>query len=751
MKFSYNYLKQWLDFDLTPRELADLIYLHITEVESLADSGQWAGFVVGEITAIASHPNADNLRLAKVDVGGRVLDIVCGAHNIAVGQKVPVALPGAMLPSGLEIRPTVIRGEASSGMLCSRAELGLTGDASGIMLLDPNRSPGAPLSEVLGGEGDSVLELKILANRPDYMSYLTLAREIAAVLKFDFRPDLPTDFSEQGEATAKALRVEVKSPACPRYLARVVRQVTVGASPDWMQSVLTAAGIRPINNVVDAANLVMLELGQPIHTFDYDTIAGHNLVVRLARPREPFTGLDGVAHQLDEETLVIADSRTPLAIAGVIGSEVSGVKPTTTTIAVEVANFGLVSIRNTSRRLGLRTDASARFERGLDIFLPELAMARFLHLISQVCSEAKIAPGTIDIHRSLPPAASELRVGASAVNQLLGTDIPAGEMADILTRLDLVAQVSGDELLVRVPHYRGDISTVADLAEEVVRIYGIAEVEASLPSMPIMPVATPSAWPVMKKLRELLARLGAIEIYTRPFDTSSEAAVALANPLSSDATHLKTDLAAGVMRLEIDRSEFRVFELGRVFAASREPLPTEKTELAVRIRERDAYAVARGIADMILDALGILAEWREVAGVAGLRAVVGRAVVGELTPWGAEALLTFDITTLTPLARLTKTYRELPKFPAVKMDMAFFVPDRVRLGELIKDIWTADPLVDKIELFDQFTDPDRGRSAAFHIELRSSVRTLTKADRDRVVDIIKTSLLERHKARLRDE
>ncbi|HAV65747.1 TPA: phenylalanine--tRNA ligase subunit beta [Patescibacteria group bacterium] len=752
MKFSYQLLKSWLNFKLSPQELSDLIYLHITEVESVETHGKWANFVVGEILAIKPHPNADKLSLTQVDVGGRVLGIVCGAHNIAVGQHVPVALVGAKLPDGTIIREAVIRGEPSDGMLCSSAELGLTGDASGIRLLDTKRQPGTSLSELLGDDGDSILDLKILANRPDYISYRSLAREIAEVLRQDWQP--PAIAGVRGaSATEAELRVEVKDPvACPRYMARIIQNIQVGPSPEWLQQTLTAVGLRPINNIVDAANYVMLETGQPIHAFDLNKVKDRSIIVRSAKVGETLACLDGVTRPLDVQTLVIADSSGPLAIAGVIGGETSGVGESTTAVAVEVANFDFVSIRNTSRRLGLRTDASNRFERGLDVFLPELALRRVIKLIQQLCPDSQVGKDTIDVHQKLPPASRLLEVSAEAINRLLGIIIPTGEMADILNRLDLSTTVNGDRLSIAVPHDRSDIDGMADIAEEILRIYGTDQVPLVMPALPLALPTQPDLRRVLTRVRETLARLGLFEVYLHPFDVGGESAVELDNPLSSVATHLKTDLTEGLRQLEAGRSDFRIFEVGTVFAKAKTVFPEERQQLVLRISEPDAYRVARGIADTLLGELGLTGtDWREVAGVDGLRLVRGQEMVGELRRWGSEATFALDLSAIAPQVRWTREYRPLPKYPVVKMDMAFFIPDRVRIADLIKDIWAADPLVDAVELFDIFRSPDRGRSAAFHVQLRSNVRTLTKEDRDKVNEVIKNMLLERHKARLRDE
>jgi phenylalanyl-tRNA synthetase beta chain len=750
MKFSYQHLASWLKLKLSPAELADLIYLHITEVESLTAANQWAKCVVGQITAIRPHPNADKLQLATVDVGDQQLEVVCGAANIAVGMNVPVALIGAVLPGGMKIRPAIIRGERSTGMLCSRAELGLSGDASGIMKLKDTLVPGTPLGQALGDTGDTILELKVLANRPDYMSYQSLAREIAAVLKQSFSSPIETEFPEVAETTASALTVSVKSADCRRYLGRVVRNLQVGPSPAWLQAVLTASGLRPVNNIVDVANYVMLELGQPIHSFDYDKLSGGQIVVRAAKVGESLTGLDGIARTLDNQTLVIADKNQPVAIAGVMGSEGSGVTDTTRQIVIEAAAFDLVSIRNTARRLGLRTDASARFERGLDILLPELAMHRMLNLLTQLIPGCEILSGVIDLHDSLPPARRIVSVPVATVTNLLGVEISVAIISDILTRLDLPTTVRGDDLVIEVPNYRADITNAADIAEEVIRIYGVDQVASVLPTIQLAAVYLSPELRVEQAVRDSLVRAGLTEVYTAPFDTGHEGAVVLANPLTTTATHLKTTLVAGLADLEIRRDHFQIFEIGTVFAVSREPLPTETRQLAIRVHEPNGYRVVRGLLNHVLDVLGVKPTFQEVSGINGLRVMADRHILGEIVQQDNDGYVSLNLTAMTPLVNWSVQFVPPPKYPSVKMDMAFTLPSRVRIGALTDVMMAIDPLVARVELFDVFVLPDGTRSAAFHVELRSSTRTLTKADRDLVSDRIQKQLWEQYKAKLRD-
>lgn len=753
MKLSYNYLKSWVNFTETPAQLADLINLHITEVEALTTSGRFANFVVGEILEIHPHPNADKLQLTKVDVGTEILDIVCGAKNITVGQKVPVALVGAVVAGGLVIKPTAIRGEQSNGMLCSQTELGLAESAEGIMILNEDAPIGTPLGDFLGEAGDSSIELKVLSNRPDYLSYLTIAREIAAVLGRDFNPELELDFDEVGEQLADHLQVEVKErQLCPRYMARVIKNITVKDSPAWIQQVLLASGLRPINNIVDISNFVMLELGQPVHAFDLAHLTDKKIVVRSANKGETILGLDGITHELNENMLVIADAKQPVAIAGIMGGEASGVTSQTVDITLEVANFDRISIRKTARALGLHTDASVRFEKGLSALSPALAMQRLVSLISQDCPEAEVLAGEIDVHETLPEAATILEVAPEAINRLLGIEIEVGEMIEILNRLDLPTVVTANRLAISIPQYRHDIVGVPDIAEEVVRIYGTDRVEEKMPQVQLAPVLVSSLDITSLRVKELLARMGFVEVYLHPFTANKTQAVALENPLSQNATHLKTDLAENLTQATfMERGErvreVKAFELNTIFELTPQVLPEQTQQLVMRVQGEDAYRRVRGAGEILLKTLGINVKYSEIAGLRGVRVMLDKELVGEIGEKSASnAYFSLNITKIVTHLPKSKTYLEPSKFPSVKFDMTFVVSQNIAAGEMLADILSSDILVDTAELVDQFPTAENKRKLTFHIELRSTVKTLTKEDRETVYEIIKNTLHERHHA-----
>jgi len=712
--------------------------LHITEVESVSTSASFSHVVVGEILAIRDHPNADKLHLVTVNIGTQELAIVCGASNIAVGQKVPVALVGAVLPGGFEIKEAVIRGEKSFGMICSETELGLADRSDGILVLKPSASPGAPVEEILGTGTDFIIEPKILSNRPDFMSYVGMGRELAAVLNIDFKSPVETKFAESKTRTMTMLKVKVEdNKLCPRYLGRVVKNVTVKPSPRWIQDILNASGLRPINNIVDIANFVMLELGNPIHTFDYAKVGDREVVVRHAHDGETLLCLDGVKRQLDSKTLIIADSKNPIAIAGIIGGEESGVTDQTRDLVIEVAAFDKVSIRRTSKRLGIATDAKLHFERGVTPLSLENAMSRVLNLIQDDSPTCEILANNIDVHAKLPAPFSILRVGVEEINQLLGINISAAQMAGILNRLDLPTEIRRDDLVVKIPAYRADLVGMPDIAEEILRIYGTDQVPFVMPPIVGKPFEMPDIEKLKLKIRELMVRLSFTEVYTHPFDNmQGEHVVKILNPLSHDWEHLTHNPALQLQDLPINRPQYQIFEIAVAFEDHGSILPTEEPVLVGLVNHPDAYRLARGTVDQLLQSLGLqikAEEFLHYDGVMLQLADIGSDIGSVQALSGQRAQFIIGLSKILPHITIVKPFVELNKFPTIKFDMAFVVAPEARIGELQTAIYDTDPLIQKVELFDVFNLPDGAdRSVAFHIELRAEDRTLVGAEGDAV-------------------
>ena len=661
MRVPLSWLREYVDFDLEPAELARRLTDLGMEVQSIDRVGdKWRSIVVGELLEVAPHPRADRLSLASVRVApdGPPLSIVCGATNIRAGQRVPVAVPGAVLPGGREIGVSTIQGSTSEGMLCSGAELGLTADADGILILaEPgddaggglNRplALGAPLADVVG---DVVLDIDVKPNRGDALSLIGLAREVAAITGGRLGwPDVSVP--EQGDATADHLAVEVEDRAlCPRFVGRWVDGVTVGPSPLWVQLRLSAAGLRPVSNVVDASNYVMLEMGKPIHTFDAAAVTEGRIVVRRARAGEQIETLDHVVRELDPEVLLIADSAGPLGIAGVMGGAGSEVSGATTAVVIESAVFDPVSIRRTANRFALRSEASLRFEKGQESRLARLGADRTAQLICG-WSGGRAAHGVVDTN----PVDEPVRVVAfrpGRVSRLLGEEIPSEEMRALLERVEVATQpapdgtsvpvIGGDEplavepaageevWLAVVPSHRRDILIEADVAEEVCRLRGYESLAPRLPDTP-MPRYRPEPRVFVDHLRETLAGRGLAEVVTHAllaprdhtllgFAHDDPKTIRVTNPVTADHSELRRSLLPGLVGVlarneRQRRDEVAIFELGAVHAmVDGGPRQVEQLGLLLAGRlepaswagvERTAgLADAKGIVEWLVERLG---------------------------------------------------------------------------------------------------------------------------------------------------
>jgi phenylalanyl-tRNA synthetase beta chain len=556
MRVPLSWLREYVDVDLTPHELAERLTLLGMEVRSIEAWGaDWQSVVVGELLAVEPHPRADRLSLTRVNIGGEALEIVCGATNIAVGQRVPVALPGAVLPGGRRIERTEKMGATSNGMLCSGDELRLTSDADGILILTGDVRVGTPLVELYG---DTVLDVDVKPNRGDALCMIGLAREVSAVTGAPVRfPE--TDPPETGEPIEGYLRVDVEEPAlCTRFVGRRVGGVQVGPSPDRIQMRLLAAGQRPVSNVVDVSNYVMLELGKPIHTFDASAVRGGRIVVRLARSGERFETLDHVTRELSPDTLMIADAEGPIGIAGVMGGVESEITEATTDVIVESAIFDPVSIRRTAFRFALRSEASLRFEKGQEHRMARLGADRTARLIAEWAG-GTVARGAVDTNPTEPdPVRVAFR--PSRINRLLGVDLPAPEQLDLLGRVGVTTEParagarvtvaaeptpleveSGDAetFIGTIPTWRRDLQIEADIAEEVARVRGYDVVPELLPDTP-MPAYRHSPLQLRHIVRETLAGAGLTEAVT--FALVSPARVRRAGARSRSRTRCQASI-----------------------------------------------------------------------------------------------------------------------------------------------------------------------------------------------------------------
>jgi len=722
-----SWLREFVRTQAAPRRLAEILTDVGIEVERVLDRRQaYERVVVGEVVEVKPHPNAERLRLAyvRVKAGGPALEIVCGAPNIAAGQKVPVALLGAKLPNGLTIEARKIRGVASNGMVCALDELGLGTDHSGIMVLDPGLPVGMPFAAAMGYDEVS-LEIAVPANRGDVMSVRGLAREIAAASRISWKTP-SVRVAESKRPVRRGLSIRIQSPKlCRRYVGRVVRGVSVRPSPAWLQRRLRAAGMRPINTVVDATNYVMLAYGQPLHAFDAAMISG-GIVVRNARPGERLTTLDGVQRKLTADMLVIADVNGPVALAGVMGGAESEISDRTTDVTLESAAFDPVSIRRTSRRLGLVSEASKRFEKGLPIGLQDEAIDAAAAMI------VALSGGSVDRGRVAAGSAigkpAIVKLSSDVFGRTLGMPVPPARARSALVRLGFSVRGTAKSWTVGVPPWRLDVSLPADIVDEVGRSLGYREVPDVLPANASAPDPVPELVRLKDELRDLLVGYGFTETITHAFYGPSTARaipsgahIEVANPLDSSQQYLRRSLRPQLDRIleaAADRGDdVRIFEIGRVFLSTAKPIDRQqpwKLGIGVTLKlSKGAIPgrTVRGVAEALLSELGVQADTKIEVAV--------REVKGRTLEW-----CELDVAELRD-RRVRREFRPLPAFPSSSRDIAVWTKPGVSYADLRAAIVQAGgELLESVELFDVF-DRDNRRSLAFHMVFRAADRTLT--------------------------
>ena len=776
MKVSLKWLQEYVDVTLPADELAAKLTASGSEVAAMVRIGQhWDKVQVARITDIQPHPNADRLRLATVDTDAGQETVVCGAPNIVVGQKVPYAAVGATLVDGhngqpLTLEAARIRGVVSNGMICSEMELGLSNDHEGILILPEDTPVGAPLAGVLG---DTILDLDVTPNRPDCYSVLGLAREVAVLTEQSLRePD--SSYQESGEAASSLASVEIADPdLCLRYTATVIRGITVGPSPAWMQERLQAAGMRPINNVVDVTNYVMMELGQPLHAFDLQQVQDRTVTVRRPRAGERLTTLDGVERNLDSETLLICDASGPVGMGGVIGGQNSEISDDTTEVLLESANFASSSIRRTAASLRIRTEASLRFEKGLHPQSAEVGLRRATKLLVELCGGI-VAQGIIDVY----PGRSDrvpIHLTQHKLVTVLGTELNEGQVSHLLTRLGCqVAGEWGQGLQVTPPWWRPDLTIPEDLAEEVARIIGYdalptTALRGAVPHMPPDPLRT-----LKERVRDTLVEAGMQEVITysltsimnlQKVNTEASATerppLKVANPMSSEQEYLRTTLRAGLL-VTLAANErhspgpLHLFEVGKVFWGRHEDLPEEREQVAgvlAGVRQQPhwegqepplSFYDAKGLLQSLEHDLGLTLEYSPgsdanlAAGRSAALTLDGQVVgvLGELSPEIAQRfdivsspvfLFELDLPALVPAVADKRRYLQLPRFPAVTEDLAVVVNQDVPAAAIEAALLEA-PLVVDVRLFDVYAGAQVAqgkKSLAYAVTYQASGRTLT--------------------------
>ncbi|MBO8129462.1 MAG: phenylalanine--tRNA ligase subunit beta [Peptococcaceae bacterium] len=774
MRVSFNWLKEFVDIPVGPEELAEKLTQVGLAVEGLEQPGKEVqGVVTARINEVKPHPNADRLVICIVTDGEQEYIIVTGAPNVEEGQIVPLAKVGARLAGGIVLKKAKLRGVESVGMLCAADELGIGEDHEGILILPPDTPIGQDVNPLLGLD-DTILELDLTPNRGDCLSIIGVAREVAAIFGSRLKSRCPA-FPEIKDTIEGKVRVDIEDPnLCRRYVARMVQDIKIGPSPIWMQTRLSSMGVRPINNIVDVTNYVMLELGQPLHAFDYSTIAGGHIIVRRAVNGERIVTLDGKERQLDSEMLVIADEQKAVGIAGVMGGFNSEVTDNTTAILLESAFFDPASIRRTSRLLGLRSEASLRFEKGIDLEGCARAADRAAELIHQI-GGGKVVSAAIDEYpRVYTP--KTITVRPARVNDILGVTISVDEMKGILTRLNFNPREDKGHLLVTVPSYRTDIDLEIDLIEEIARLHGYNNVPDTLPfGAGTMGVRT-DVQNKEKMVRELLASCGLNEVITYSFidpkmfdklrldeQDALRNAVRLQNPLSEEQSVMRTLLLPGLLDV-LARNYYRrntdvaVFEIGRIFIPSSDFLPEEHLSLGCAVmgqtdggwkhasRQRDFYYL-KGIVEVLMMRLGIsqvsfVKDENRTSYHPGRTARVMIAgeeagVIGEVHP---DVLEAFDLPTRVVACEIdlekilnygpVKTrFQELPRYPSVDRDLSLLVKKEISCDEVTKVIWqSGKKLLRHVNLFDVYEGeqiPQDWRSLTFSLKFQARDRTLT--------------------------
>jgi phenylalanyl-tRNA synthetase beta chain len=748
MKFSVNWLREFVDLPKNPEDIAELLTRAGVETENIETRGAKINkVIVSRITASSRHPNADRLTVCEVDDGsGTKRQIVCGATNYKVGDKVPLALPGAKLPNGTEIRKSKLRGVESEGMLCSPIELGLGEDASGLLILSPDAKIGAPIGDLL--PADTILDVEITPNRGDLLSHFGLAREIAALTrkKLESAPrEAKIDIKKSG-VTIGAIR------ECPFFSARKIDNVAIGPSPQWLRAKIESVGIRSINNIVDISNFVMLELGQPTHAFDADKLKGR-INVRLARDGEKFLALDGKIYSLKPDNLVVADQERAVGIAGVMGGEETGVTESTKNILLESAYFLPATVRRTARNLNLPSDASYRFERGVDPQMVLRASQRATELFRE------IAGGTpaieVEAAGKVPANPADVSLSYEKCDRVVGIAIKPKTVDEILEGFGLQKIKSerrrkNGSFQWKIPSYRRDLQRDVDLIEEIVRVYGVDKIAGTDRTRFSPSSAADNAYDIEQKIRERLVAIGFNEIRTSVlipsrYEGFENVMVKIRNPLDEFHVFLRPGLLPGLVRaleLALRRGErsIQLFELGNIF---KPPDALERRHLGILIcgaaNPQQTWQFLKGSLEILeIPNLSVRqihhSDFNLAVALKAGQEDIG--VAGHLnSQWMAEA----DAKTAVFMAEInvraiTKgavKFQELERFPAITRDIALIVPEKISHAEILRVIQEPrEPLLESVELFDLFTEQVGAarKSLAYRLTYRDRSRTLTSEE-----------------------
>lgn len=786
MKVSFSWLKEFVNISEPPEKIADRFAISTAEVEEIIDFRKlYKDILVGEIKEISKHPNADHLSVAKVALGRKRIQIVFGGNlYLKVGNKLPVIMAPGKLPNGLLVEKRNLRSVESQGMIVSNKELGYDYNGDEIMFFGKGVKSGEHLFSVLG-LSDVVMDLDILSNRPDLFSHIGVAREIAAITRKKIKyPELAVLEDESNKAE-KYLDVSIfDKKSCPRYSARVISNLKVGESPDWIKKRLISLGVKPINNVVDITNYVMFELGQPLHAFDYDKLFGKKkkIVVRCAKPGEEITTLDDKKRKLTKDILLITDSKKPIAIGGVMGGKNTEVSQDTKRIILESANFNWTSIRKASRTLGLRTEAVNRFEKGIDPKLTLFGLDRAARLISEVASGV-VAKGIVE-KKNDREKAKKIDLRAERVNKILGTTLTSEKISKLLSFLEISSKKRGDVLEILVPFFRTDIINEIDIVEEIARMFGYDNIPVT---NPVAEITTPSLNEHIKEeksIKSILRSVGFSEVYTYSFvgeelisnffDTIKDY-FELKNPLKPEHTFLRKTLIYSLVETASANAknfdEFSIFEISKVFNKQESKYPKEDRKIGIASYGKDPFYKVKGALEEIFERLNVkkyafdqVSEKRSfwhpqrVAKISINNKTIG--VIGEIHPKLEEkfdlkndfAICEIDFEKLINEKEQLK-YNPYSKYPKVIYDVAFIVDERTEEKEVRRLIkLSGGNIVSDITLFDVY----RGRqietgnkSLAYRISYQSPVMTLTEEETKKIFQKTIKEVEKKFKAKVR--
>lgn len=783
MLVSYNWLRNYVNLDnVTPEELAEKITrsgIEVEGIEYLAPKSE--NIVVGYVKSCEKHPDADKLNLCQVDVGEESLQIICGAPNVGSGQKVAVAKPGAKLPNGMKIKKVKLRGVESNGMICSLQELGLDEKyipvdvAEGIFVFPEDAEVGVPVQELLNLD-DAILDLDVLANRPDALSMLGVAYEVAAILNQPM--ELPDENLTVDESIEAKDYIDVKIDSIennPYYGAFIIRDVEIKPAPLWMRNYLMASGIRPINNVVDITNFVLLEYGQPLHAFDYDQFGSKQVVIRQGKVNETMVTLDDQERQLNENNLVITNGKEPVALAGVMGGADSEVTDETTNLLLEAAYFNSASVRHTVKQTGLRSESSTRFEKGVDPNRVKRAGIRACSLL-QKYANGKIAGGVVEVDE-LDKSEKSVTVTTAKINQRLGMELDEKDVASVLSRLQFEFSKNGEEIIVQVPTRRLDISIFEDILEEVIRIYGYDHLPYTIPQGWVQAGGLTDIQLLQREIKNYLSSAGLMETLTYSLTNEKDAkrfltsdieekpaySVGLAMPMSEEHSHLRLSLIPEMLRVlqhnvARTQTDLAYYEIGKVFISREEEItnqPIENLHVAGALtglwhnhpwqqeKKPVDFYVAKGIVEGLFAHLELNVTFVQIKmedmhpGRCAEIRLNGKGIgyVGQVHPLTAKDfdvketyVFEIDLESVFAVHQLTPSFTDIPRYPSVTRDIAFILDNDIPAGDVqavIKEIGA--PLVKEVSIFDVYQGEhmeEGKKSVAYRLLYQDPSRTL---------------------------